>query len=142
MFRKFAIFITLIASASIMAFAATMPTANYVSVTEEPEALELAEVEVKPTFPGGEAAMYKFLCEQIQYPAAAVEDGASGKVIVQFVIEKDGSVSNVKVLRGKHPALDREAVRVVKLMPDWTPGRLGDKPVRCIYCLPINFSFN
>lgn len=142
MFRKFAILITVIASAAITVLAATIPVANSVSVTEEPEALELSEVEVKPAFPGGEAAMYKFLCEQIRYPAEAAEDGASGKVIVQFVIEKDGSVSNVKVLRGKHPALDREAVRVVKLMPDWTPGRLGDKPVRCIYCLPINFSFN
>ena len=103
------------------------------------EIATIATVEQKPSFPGGEAAMYKWLGEQIVYPAQASEEGASGKVTVAFIIEKDGSVSNVQVVRGKHPALDAEAVRVVKKMPKWTPGRNNGVPVRVAYNLPVTF---
>lgn len=101
--------------------------------------MTMAMVEQKPSFPGGDAAMMKWLGENIIYPAAAAEEGVSGKVTIQFVVERDGSVSNVKVARGKHPALDAEAVRVVKKMPKWTPGRNNGQPVRVTYLLPVTF---
>lgn len=101
--------------------------------------VNMAMVEQKPTFPGGDSEMYKWLGNNIVYPPAASEEGVSGKVTVQFVVEKDGSITNVKVVRGKHPALDQEAVRVVKKMPKWVPGRNNGAPVRVIYMLPVTF---
>jgi protein TonB len=105
------------------------------------EPVNVAMVEQKPQFPGGDAAMYKWLSENISYPAAASEEGVSGKVTVQFVVEKDGRITNVHVVRGKHPALDAEAKRVVSKMPKWTPGRNNGQPVRVTYNLPVNFQF-
>lgn len=101
--------------------------------------VSIAVVEQKPSFPGGDAAMYQWLNSQIVYPAAASEEGISGKVTVQFIVEKDGRVSNVHVVRGKHPALDAEAKRVVSKMPKWTPGRNNGQPVRVTYNLPVTF---
>lgn len=101
--------------------------------------VNIAMVEQKPMFPGGEAAMYKWLSENMSYPAAASEEGISGKVYVQFVVEKDGRITGVHVVRGKHPALDAEAKRVVSKMPKWTPGRNNGQPVRVTYNLPVNF---
>ncbi len=101
--------------------------------------VSMAMVEQKPSFPGGDAEMMKWLSSNINYPPAAAEEGISGKVTVQFVVEKDGSISGVKVARGKHPALDQEAVRVVKKMPRWTPGRNNGAPVRVTYMLPVTF---
>jgi protein TonB len=101
--------------------------------------VNVAMVEQKPSFPGGDAAMMKWLGENISYPAAASEEGVEGRVTVQFIVEKDGSVTNVIVVRGKHPALDAEAVRVVKKMPKWTPGRNNGQPVRVTYNLPVTF---
>jgi protein TonB len=101
--------------------------------------VNVAMVEQKPSFPGGDAAMMKWLGENISYPAAASEEGVEGRVTVQFIVEKDGTVSNVIVVRGKHPALDAEAVRVVKKMPKWTPGRNNGQPVRVTYNLPVTF---
>jgi protein TonB len=117
-------------------------------VLEEPKPVEkpkeegpvsIAMVEQKPSFPGGDAAMYKWLGDNMNYPAAAAEEGVSGKVTVQFIVEKDGSITNVHVVRGKHPALDAEAKRVVSKMPKWTPGRNNGQPVRVTYNLPVNF---
>ena len=101
--------------------------------------VNMAIVEQKPMFPGGEAAMYKWLGDQIQYPAAASEEGIQGRVVVQFIVEENGSISHVNVVRGKHPALDAEALRVVKKMPKWNPGRNNGQPVRVIYNLPVTF---
>ena len=90
----------------------------------EPEKVyNIAMVEQKPEFPGGEAAMYKWLSDHINYPAAAAEEGVQGRVVVEFVVSKTGAIENVKVLRGRHPALDKEAQRVVKAMPKWQPCR-------------------
>lgn len=101
--------------------------------------VSMAVVEQKPQFPGGDAAMYSWIGSNMNYPAQAAEEGVSGKVTVQFIVEKDGSISNVKVVRGKHPALDAEAVRVVKKMPKWVPGRNNGAPVRVTYLLPVTF---
>lgn len=101
--------------------------------------VNVAMVEQKPMFPGGDQAMYKWLGDNINYPAAAAEEGVQGKVTVQFIVEKDGSITNVKVVRGKHPALDAEAKRVVSKMPKWTPGRNNGQPVRVTFNLPVTF---
>lgn len=101
--------------------------------------LPIAMVEQKPSFPGGDAAMYKWLGEQIHYPTDAAEEGVQGRVVVQFIVKKDGSIADVKVARGKHPSLDREAVRIVKAMPRWSPGRNNGQSVNVSYTLPITF---
>lgn len=98
------------------------------------------EVEIRPKFPGGDAALAKYLATHVMYPAQAAEDGAQGKVVVSFVVGKDGSISKVKVIRSKHPALDREAVRVVKAMPKWIPGKMNGKLVNVVYNLPVTFT--
>ena len=106
---------------------------------EEEQPMNIAMVEQKPEFNGGEAAMYKWLSENIVYPSAASEQGVQGRVVVGFVVGKDGSITNVRVLRPRHPALDKEAVRVVKAMPKWIPGRNNGQPVKVTYTLPVTF---
>lgn len=96
-------------------------------------------VEQMPEFPGGMEALYQFLAANIKYPGGP-DDCVNGKVIVSFVIEKDGTVSDAKVVRKLHPAFDAEALRVVKLMPKWEPGRQEGMPVRVLFNLPINFN--
>ena len=96
--------------------------------------------EVMPVYPGGEEAFYAFLKDQLKYPKEARKEWIEGKVWVTFVLEKDGSVSTVRVVRGVHPLLDDEAVRVLGSMEAWTPGYQLGKPVRVQYNLPITFS--
>ncbi|ALO16283.1 hypothetical protein L21SP5_02660 [Salinivirga cyanobacteriivorans] len=104
---------------------------------EEPEIFMV--VEQMPEFPGGQAELFKYISQNIQYPAIAKENGIQGKVFIQFVVGKDGSITNVTVLRGVDPSLDKEAVRVVKNMPKWKPGKQRGKPVYVRYQVPINF---
>lgn len=96
-------------------------------------------VEQKPQFPGGEAALMKWLSSNIQYPVMAQEEGAQGRVVVQFVVEKDGRVGQAKIARGRHPELDKEAIRLVKSLPKFIPGKNNGQSVRCWFTLPINF---
>lgn len=96
-------------------------------------------VEQQPLFPGGPAALMKYLSENTKYPSVAQENGVQGRVTVQFVVEKDGSISDVHVLRGVDPSLDKEAVRVVKSMPRWTPGKQNGITVRVNYRVPVLF---
>ena len=96
-------------------------------------------VEQMPQFPGGEAALMKYLSSHINYPPMAAENNVQGKVILQFVVEKDGKVGEVKVARSVDKDLDREAIRVVKTLPKFTPGRQNGQPVRVWYTLPVNF---
>ena len=107
--------------------------------TRNDSPVNLAMVEQKPEFPGGTSEMYKWLSNNINYPTEAAEDGVQGKVTVSMIIEKDGRITNVHVVRGRHPALDKEAVRAVKSMPRWNPGRNNGQPVRVTYDLPISF---
>lgn len=106
---------------------------------EEEKVYNIAMVEQKPEFVGGEAAMYKWLSDHINYPAAAAEEGVSGRVVVEFEVSKTGSIEKVRVIRGRHPALDKEALRVVKSMPKWNPGRNNGQPVKVTYTLPVTF---
>ena len=105
----------------------------------EEKVYTIAMVEQKPEFPGGEAAMYKWLSDHISYPAQASEEGVQGRVVVEFDVSKTGAIENVRVVRGRHPALDKEAVRLVKSMPKWQPGRNNGQPVKVTYTLPISF---
>lgn len=106
---------------------------------EDEQPMNIAMVEQKPEFNGGEAAMYKWLSDNIVYPSVASEEGVQGRVVVEFVVGKDGSITNVRVVRPRHPALDKEAVRVVKAMPKWIPGRNNGQPVKVTYTLPVTF---
>ena len=96
-------------------------------------------VEQQPLFPGGQSALMQFLHDNIKYPVVAQENGVQGRVTVQFVVEKDGSITDVHVLRGVDPSLNKEAVRVVKSMPRWTPGKQNGTTVRVNYRLPVLF---
>ncbi len=96
-------------------------------------------VEQMPTFPGGDAALMKYLAENIKYPVSAQKAKEQGRVVVQFIVEKDGTVTGVKTVRSVTPALDAEAVRVIKAMPKWTPGKQGGQPVRVNYNVPVSF---
>ncbi len=99
----------------------------------------LEKAEVMPQFPGGDQAMMKFVAENVQYPQEARDKEISGRVMVGFIVEKDGSVNEVKVVKGIGGGCDEEAVRVVKAMPKWKPGKQKGKPVRVHYTLPLTF---
>lgn len=99
-------------------------------------------VEEMPEPIDGLEAMYIFLQSNLRYPEVARNNGISGQVLVEFVVEKDGTIGNVKVDIGVYPDLDQEAVRVVKLLPKWKPGKQMGKPVRCLYKIPIRFTIN
>lgn len=107
-------------------------------VVEEEEEIFLA-VEEDPEFPGGLDALSKYLGENIKYPALAKENNIEGRVFVSFVVEKDGRVANVKILRDIGGGCGAEAVRVVKAMPKWKPGKQRGKPVRTQFNLPVQF---
>lgn len=96
-------------------------------------------MDIQPKYPGGDKVLYRFLSNNIQYPVEAQEKNIQGSVVCQFVIEKNGSISDVKVVRSVHPLLDKEAVRVIKLMPKWTPGKQDGEVQRARYTLPISF---
>ena len=96
-------------------------------------------VEEMPSFPEGDEAMRKFIRENMQYPAVARELHIQGRVTLQFVVEKDGSLTDIIVVRGVDPALDREAIRLVESMPKWIPGKQQGKEVRVQFILPITF---
>ena len=107
---------------------------------EEEEEVIFVVVESMPEFPGGQQALFKFLSENVKYPVIAQENGIQGRVICQFVVNKDGSIVDVEVVRsGGDPSLDKEAVRVIKSMPKWKPGKQRGKAVRVKYTVPVNF---
>lgn len=96
-------------------------------------------VEQMPMFPGGDAALMGYLHDNIHYPTVAAENGVQGRVVVGFVVERDGSITDVNILRSVDPSLDREAMRVVKSMPRWTPGKQNGSAVRVKYQVPVTF---
>lgn len=98
------------------------------------------QVEQMPEFPGGMPAMIEFLQTNLKYPKDAIKQDVGGRVMVMFVVETDGSISNVRVARKVFPSLDKEAVRVVKAMPKWKPGKEKGRAVRVNFTLPVVFS--
>lgn len=109
-------------------------------VETEPEEQTIFEVvEHMPEFPGGQAALMQYLAKNIKYPTIAQENGTQGRVIVQFVVNRDGSIVDAKVVRSVDPYLDKEALRVINTMPKWKPGMQRGKPVRVKYTVPVMF---
>ena len=107
---------------------------------EEPEDVIFYVVESMPEFPGGTQAMYKYIGENLKYPVIAQENGIQGRVVCQFTVNKDGSLVDIEVVRSAGDAsLDKEAVRVIKSMPKWKPGKQRNQPVRVKFTLPVNF---
>lgn len=96
-------------------------------------------VEQMPSFPGGQGALMQYLANNIKYPVVAQENGVQGRVVVSFVVERDGSITDVQVVRSVDPSLDREAQRVVKSMPKWIPGKQNGQAVRVKYNVPVSF---
>ena len=107
---------------------------------EEEQVFDFAEQ--MPSFPGGQQELMAYLGKNIKYPTIAQEQGVQGRVIIQFVVETDGSITDVTVARGVDPYLDKEAVRVVKTMSKWIPGRQNGKPVRVKFTVPVLFRLN
>ena len=96
-------------------------------------------VEQMPSFPGGQGALLEYLASHVKYPVVAQENGVQGRVVVSFIVEKDGSITDVRVVRSVDPSLDREAARVVSSMPRWTPGKQNGSAVRVKYNVPVMF---
>ena len=129
----------LLATLSVLVFlfvANTNATAQYKKAAND-KVLEKAEV--MPEFPGGEQAMMQCVADNVKYPQEAIDKEISGRVMVGFVVEKDGSISDVKVVKGIGGGCDEEAVRVVNAMPKWKPGMDKGKPVRVSYMMPFSF---
>ena len=114
-----------------------IPPVVETEVVDEDVIVDVAEI--MPEFPGGTAALMKYLGTNIKYPTIAQENGTQGRVIIQFVVERDGSITDVRVARGVDPYLDKEAVRVVKSMPKWIPGKQNGKAVRVKFTVPVMF---
>ena len=116
---------------------------KYTPVEVEEEEVEEEQifqiVEEPASFPGGMGECMKWLGKNIKYPTISQENGVQGRVIVQFVINRDGSIVDAKVVRGVDPYLDKEALRVVNQMPKWSPGKQRGKAVRCQFTLPVQF---
>lgn len=112
-------------------------------VDEVPPAVEETKVfdvvEQMPSFKGGDAALMEWLNKNIKYPVVAEENGIQGRVVATFVVERDGSITDVKIVKSVDPSLDKEAVRVLKAMPKWIPGRQNGQPVRVKYTVPVTF---
>lgn len=114
------------------------------SINAQSEATHVEEkvydvVEEMPQFPGGPSALFEYLSNNLQYPVVAEENGVQGRVIVTFIVEKDGSISNAKVVKAVDPSLDKEAIRLVESMPNWIPGKQNGEPVRVKYTVPVTF---
>ncbi len=108
-------------------------------IVEEEDNVVFQVVEKMPSFPGGDAELFKYLSQNVKYPVIAQENGVQGRVICQFVVNRDGSIVDVEVVRSVDASLDKEAIRVIKSMPKWSPGQQRGKPVRVKYTLPVNF---
>lgn len=122
-----------------------MPTIHIIYCPDEEESInndipiDYALVETKPKFPGGEKALMNHIASHIVYPASAYENKQQGRVYIKFSVDKNGFVTDVKVLRGVNPEIDAEAVRVIKGMPKWTSGSNKEKPVKVSFVMPVKF---
>jgi protein TonB len=112
---------------------------DHMYVVEADPDIVFTVVEQQPEFPGGQAAMNKWLKDNLRYPTVAAEMGVSGKVYVQFVVGRDGTVRDIEILRGVDPSLDKEAQRVVGKMPKWIPGKQRGNPVSAKFTMPVSF---
>lgn len=109
---------------------------------EQAEEQIFEKPDILPSFPGGDIALLEFLSKNIKYPSICQEQSIHGRVYASFVVEKDGSITNIKIMRSPHPAMSGEATRMLKIMPRWVPGKLNGKPVRVKFSVPIMFRLN
>jgi len=117
----------------------SQPTTTQASSTPPDENTVFTIVDVQPSFPGGDAELLKFLAENMKYPEDAQENGVQGRVTCSFIVNTDGTLSDISVLRGVHPSLDAESVRVLQTMPKWVPGKQRGQAVRVSYSVPLVF---
>lgn len=129
----------LLTTLSVLAILLTVNTTAMAQNNKTAKDKVYEKAEIMPEFPGGEQAMMDFVAKNVTYPKEAMEKEISGRVMVGFIVEKDGSISDVKVVKGIGGGCDEEAVRVVKAMPKWIPGNDKGKPVRVHYTLPLTF---
>lgn len=116
------------------------PVATVGPVVDEVDDTRIHETpEIMASYPGGDEALYRWLNEHIKYPSRAQDQGIQGRVMVKFVVERDGSIGNVQITRSPDEDLSKEALRVVKMMPHWKPARQGTRPVRSYFNLPVMF---
>ena len=123
----------------LMLFFTMFTTVSAQSVQEKPQEKVYEVIEDMPNFPGGQGELMKYLRNNIKYPAEAQKKKIEGRVIVTFVVNKKGRITHPTVERSASPSLDKEALRVVKRMPKWTPGRMNGEPVNVKYALPVTF---
>ena len=129
----------LLATLSVLAILFTVNTTATAQNKKTSNDKVFEKVEDMPEFPGGEQAMMEFVAKNVQYPKEAMEKEISGRVLVGFIVEKDGSINETEVVKGIGGGCDEEAVRVVKAMPKWKPGKQKGKPVRVHFMLPLTF---
>ena len=132
--RRFLLLITVMLSAMSVSVAMADDVA-----TRQTDEILFCTQPIPAQFPGGQEALMKWIEQNMVYPQKALKKGIEGRVIVQFVVKKDGTVTNGKIVRGVDPLLDKEALRLVSIMPKWTPGKFDGKDIRSYYCLPITF---
>jgi len=135
--KKFLFAILILLTISINDYAQNIDTTDTTNKDNEPI---FSIVEEPAQFPGGDEALLKFIRKNIKYPKQAIKNKISGTVYVQFVVEKDGSISDIKVARGIGGGCDEEAVRVITKMPNWIPAKRKGMPVRFFYVIPITFA--
>jgi protein TonB len=134
--KLFAFLFSVIASITL----AYAQSSSNESGTNEADETVYTVVEKMPEYPGGQQALFDYLKANVKYPEIARANGIQGRSLVQFVVNKDGSISDVQILRsGGDPSLDKEAVRVISSMPNWIPGKQGGKLIRVRYTVPVNF---
>ena len=121
---------------------ATETTAAPADSTSLPVDSVFEVAEVMPEFPGGTQALFKFIGENLQYPQNAIDGQIEGRVVVQFVVDKEGKVGNIQVVRSIDKMLDQAAIDVVRALPDWKPGMQDGQPVNVRYTLPVNFKLS
>ena len=135
--RRFLLLVTVMLS--VMSVSVAMADDPATKQVEEVVEEELWVVEASPQFPGGQLALMEWIKQNMVYPQEAIAKGIEGRVIVKFTVEEDGTVTNGKILRGVDPLLDNEALRLVSIMPKWSPGRFAGKDTRFTYNLPLLF---
>ena len=135
-------FLPLISLATLTAAAQRQPIDN---ATQSPQTrvcinvYDLDCLDVQPSFPGGDTAMLRFINRERRYPSRAYREGIEGRVLCSFVVNEDGSISHVSVIKGVEESLNREAMRIISKMPQWMAGSIGENPVPVYYILPIAF---
>lgn len=135
--RRFLLLVTVMLSA--MSVSVAMADDQATKQVEEVVEEELWVEEAGPQFPGGDLALREWIKQNMVYPQEAIAKGIEGRVIVKFTVEEDGTITNGKILRGIDPLLDKEALRLVSIMPKWSPGRFAGKDTRFTYNLPLLF---